>query len=354
MNPSRTNDGSIFDDDPVVQSVTTQTRGYATAKGRSEDVSPRSQLPASTREYQRKMRNKHPEVRFPPEKFVAIDVETANSDMASICHIGIARYTDRKLVDKWDSLINPEDYFSEINIAIHGITGDDVANSPTFSEVASDLRGFLNNAISVSHGHFDRLSINRAISIHELPALKTTWLDTVRVSRRAWIELSGGYGLANVCNKIGHQFKHHNALADAKACGQILLAAMDKTELDVESWLKRVGQPIDPNSTTGKITREGNVEGALYGDVIVFTGALTILRREAAALAASVGCTVDDNVTTRTSLLVVGDQDIRKLASDKDKSRKHIKAEQLIGKGQTMRILKESDFRELVRDAENS
>lgn len=53
-------------------------------------------------------------------EFIAIDVETANADMASICQIGIAKYKDGELVDEWSSLIDPEDYFDFINIDIHG------------------------------------------------------------------------------------------------------------------------------------------------------------------------------------------------------------------------------------------
>lgn len=83
----------------------------------------------------------------------------------------------------------------------------------------------------------------------------------------------------------------------------------------------------------------------------MFTGALEIPRREAANLAASIGCSVAANVTKKTSLLVIGDQDVWKLAG-KVKSSKHLKAEQLISKGQKIRIIKENDFRELVKHAQ--
>jgi DNA polymerase-3 subunit epsilon len=46
-------------------------------------------------------------------------------------------------------------------------------------------------------------------------------------------------------------------------------------------------------------------------------------------------------------MLVVGDQDVRKLAGH-EKSSKHVKAEQLIAKGQSIRILGESDFLRIV------
>lgn len=282
--------------------------------------------------------------------FVALDVETANSDMASICQIGLAKFKDGELIEEWSSLVDPEDYFHYINIDIHGITEEDVVDAPTFPEIAGQLSDFLSGSVCVSHTHFDRVSIGRALEKYSLSPIKTTWLDSARVARRTWEECaSRGYGLSNVSKIIGYQFKHHDALEDAKAAGQIIISAIEKSGLSVDDWLKRVHHPIDPaNFSSGAaINRDGNPEGELHGEVLVFTGALVMLRREAADLAASIGCTIASGVTKKTTLLVVGDQDVTKLAG-KEKSSKHLKAEQLIAKGQNIRIIKESDFKELV------
>jgi DNA polymerase III subunit epsilon len=149
---------------------------------------------------------------------------------------------------------------------------------------------------------------------------------------------------------LGYEFKHHDALEDAKAAANIFLAASNKTGLDIDNWLKRIRQPIDPtaSSSGSAIKRDGNPEGALFGEVLVFTGALEIPRREAADLAATIGCQVASGVTIKTTILVVGDQDIKKIVGH-EKSSKHRKAEELIMKGVPIRILKESDFKELVR-----
>jgi DNA polymerase III subunit epsilon len=70
-------------------------------------------------------------------------------------------------------------------------------------------------------------------------------------------------------------------------------------------------------------------------------------RADAAKLAADAGCDVRNSVTHETTLLVVGDQDIRHLAGH-EKSSKHRKAEELIRAGQVIRIICERDFLELV------
>lgn len=283
--------------------------------------------------------------------FVAIDVETANADMASICQIGLVKCENGILSDEWKSYVDPEDYFDGINVSIHGIDESVVRGAPTFSELADTLRSYLEGKVVVCHTHFDRVAMHQAAQRYGVDAPASIWLDSARVARRAWKECAWkGYGLYNVCQILGYDFRHHDALEDAKAAAHILLAAINESGLDVDGWLKRVRQPIDPTagSSASAIRREGNPEGSLYGEVLVFTGALEIPRREAADLAATIGCQVASGVTKKTTMLVVGDQDIKKL-SEHDKSSKNRKAEELIEKGIPIRILKESDFKELVR-----
>ena len=283
--------------------------------------------------------------------FVAIDVETANPDMSSICQIGLVKYEHSILADEWKSYVDPESYFHGVNISIHGITESIVRGAPKFPELAGTLHSFLEGNVVVCHTHFDRVALYRAATRYGITPPASIWLDSARIARRAWKECAySGYGLHNVCEMLGYDFNHHDALEDAKAAAYIVLAAVNETGLDIEGWLERVPQPIDLTTVSSGVpnSREGNPEGALYGEVLVFTGALVIPRREAADLAASIGCRVASGVTSKTTMLVVGDQDITKLAGHEESSKQR-KAKDLIEKGSPIRILSESDFLELVR-----
>ena len=241
-------------------------------------------------------------------EFVALDVETANADMASICQIGIAQFKGGTLAQEWKTYVDPQDHFDGINVSIHGIDEDVVVGSPTFAMLADTLISRLSGRIIVTDTAFDRVAVHQASTKHKTLPLSCTWLDTACVARRAWTEFSRrGYGLASICASIGYNFEHHDALEDAKAAGTILIAAMTHTGLDLDAWLTRVRQPIDLQRST----REGNPDGC-------------------------------------TTLLVVGDQNVQRLAGH-EKSSKHRKAEQLIQAGQPIRILRETDFRELAR-----
>ena len=280
-------------------------------------------------------------------KFVALDVETANPDMSSICQIGIVNFADGKVVESWSSLVDPKDYFDGINVAIHGIGDDDIRGAPDFKQVSPEVRRRLSGQIVAIHTAFDRNAIARASLKHSLEPPECLWLNTASVARRAWPEVAQkGYGLSSLAQKFGIEFEHHSAVEDARAAGLILIRAMADANIGLDDWIARVERPLDLNSSD-RMARNGNPEGPLYGEIVVFTGALSIPRREAVEMAAKVGCETADGVTKHTTLLVVGDQDIR-LLNGHEKSSKHRKAEGLISRGLPLRILTESDFASIV------
>jgi len=284
------------------------------------------------------------------KRFVAVDFETANEDFASICQIGLAEF-DGSYIGGDCMLVNPEDEFSGMNISIHGITESDVVSKPTFPAVYDSLARTLSEKIVVCHTPFDRVALQQACTKYSLPIPKSTWLDTARVVRRCWPEQFArkGYGLRSVAAFHGIEYKCHNALEDARCAGEILLKAIAQGGLSVDEWIGRISQSIDLEHDSQKaLHRPGNPEGTLFNEVLVFTGSLREPRALAADRAAAAGCRVDDGVTKHTTILVVGNQDIRVLVG-KQKSSKHIKAETLIAKGQQLRIITERDFLEITK-----
>lgn len=277
-------------------------------------------------------------------RFVAVDLETANPRMSSICQIGIVAFENGREVGADVRLVDPRDYFDPYNVAVHGITEEDVRSAPEFSDVYGWLCQQISGQIVACHTHFDRVALAQACGRHALDPLPCSWLDTAQVARRAWVDVAqSGYGLANLARRFGIEFRHHDALHDARTAGLILSRAIEETGFDVEQWVERCRRGI---SSGAPIRREGDGDGSLVGESIVFTGALKMPRREAADLAHEAGAAVEPGVTKHTTMLVVGDQDIDKLAGH-EKSSKHRKAEQLIAKGQPIRIVGEADFMSL-------
>jgi len=278
-------------------------------------------------------------------RFIAIDVETANSWFGSICQIGAVEFVDGQVDREWESLIDPEDEFLDFNIGIHKITPDMVAGKPLFDTALEQIKRLAGDGLVTSYGHFDRSAFSQACDIRKLPRMNNNWLNIHPVVKRAWPEkyAEGGFRLNLVCKYLGIPLpRHHNAIDDARAAGLVLLKACESTGIPPSDWLARNKRPIHIADAPTV-----NTDGPLAGESIVFTGAMQMPRQHAQNLAASIGCTPTNGVTKKTTILVVGDQDLTKLAG-KEKSSKHRKAEELITTGQNIRIIGETDFMAMV------
>lgn len=285
----------------------------------------------------------------PLNRFAVIDVETANADVASICQIGVVVYENDVMVESWSSLVNPRAYFDPMNIAVHGIEPHMVKDAPTLDELKQKMAQLFADAVLCSYSAFDR----RALGKH-YPKILTVypWLDVMRVARHAWREqfFYRGYGLANVTRELGIGMdKHHDALSDAKAAAEVLLRAMAAEHCTARDWVDVLGSHkrsvLSTPATKASIINE---DGDYFGSVCVFTGALSLVRSEATRLANAAGFSVGSNVTSKTTHLIIGEQDLSRL-NGHSKSSKERKALELTQKGQRIVFLSGQDFLELIQ-----
>ncbi len=164
--------------------------------------------------------------------FTAIDFETANSSNASACAVGLARVRDGEVVARAGWLIQPppgHDAFFEINMGIHGIRPEDVANAPTWSEQLDDLAAFAGADVLVAHNAgFDMAVLRSACEVTGDACPPYRYACSLQVSRR--IYTLDSYRLPAVAAAAGFSgFAHHDAAADALACAHIMIDAARRT-----------------------------------------------------------------------------------------------------------------------------
>ena len=286
--------------------------------------------------------------------FVAIDFETANGSMASICQVGVVLFDDGREVETFSTLVNPEEEFWGMNIDIHGIEPHDVKSSPTFPEIYEKLRQLMSEKLIISHGWFDRGCMSEVLDKYSLPIFEMQWLDSTRVVRRAFPEFSKkGFGLQNVAAHYGLSTNAHDALNDAQTCGAIVLNILRDTSTTLDFWINRVTQPITPRSYRARAKRElkTNEDGAHFGESIVFTGTLSLPRSQAEQIASDAGFAVQTSVSKKTDYLVCGVQDLDKLAGH-ELSSKERKAKELIAQGHRLRMLNENEFFRICKETQ--
>lgn len=310
--------------------------------------------------------NEAPERRYEkiesvPPDFVAIDFETANSSMCSPCSIGIAIVKNYQVKDSFSKLIKPHpDYseFSDFNTQIHGITRDDVQDSPEFNVVMPDIFNILDNGVACAHNMvFDSSVLFKTAQLYgmNIPACKT--LCSCNISRILYPNLLS-HKLNIVCEHMKIQLDHHKAESDAIASAKILIEASKHNET-ISNACYSYGY-IDNSghwspSVLSKCHKHEDEIPASWADKascaksasdcdFVFTGTLASMPREVAwKLVETAGGRASNSVSKKTEYLVMGIQDYSKF-TDGQKSSKTKKAEALKADGYPIEIISEDDF----------
>ena len=125
----------------------------------------------------------------------------------------------RKVVDRYESLVNPDRRIPWGATRVHKITDADVRDAPAFADVLPDVLGRVSRGILVTHNlQFDHRFIERAIVLAKGAqyGLPVTGICTMSMARRRF-----GYGNASlgaVCARLGVvNQRPHRAAGDAEA-----------------------------------------------------------------------------------------------------------------------------------------
>jgi DNA polymerase-3 subunit epsilon len=271
---------------------------------------------------------------FPSEEpdFVVVDVETACARVSSICQIGIVGFRQGREVFAYETLVDPCDEFSTFNIRIHGISPEHVAGKPTFGEIHGAIAGHLTGRVTVAHSGFDKGALAAACRIGELAPIETTWLDSVRVAKRAWPQLSS-HRLNVLSRHLGLRHRHHDALSDARAAGMVIVRAIEETGIDLAGWMAK------PEKSRKVPTAAA--QGPLRGQRVAILGEARdgIL----AQFLAGEGARIVSGVGTTTTLLVVSAR--HSLGRWVTAEAQYRKAEELRRAGGRIEILTEVELR---------
>ncbi|MDO5633268.1 MAG: exonuclease domain-containing protein [Micrococcus sp.] len=350
--------------------------------------------------------------------FTALDFETANGFRGSPCALGAVRVRDGVVVEQTAWPMRPPegfDRFDPRNVRIHRIRPEHVAHAPRFGELFEQVRAFCGDDVLVAHNAgFDVGVIESALEVsgQAIPALD--FACTLTLARRVYDLPS--YALPSAAEHAGHQLlDHHDALADAQACAAILVdVARRLSETQTETAgpadglsvaavyaahglqlghlaarAPRAGQesratrqargmqdafdsrvPLRSGTALPDLMRwpdeginptpnpDADPANPLFGQHVVFTGALGISRQEAKNRAAAQGAQTAHRVGAATTMVVIGDgfvaEDLRAapgtITSRAMSHRKTRDALKRRAQGQAIALVSEPEFLQMLRE----
>lgn len=163
------------------------------------------------------------------QNYAIIDIETTggSSKRDRITEIAIVVSDGKKIIDQYETLVNPGISIPFNITRITGITDDMVVDAPKFYEVAKKVVEMTENTIFVAHNvQFDYGFIQNAFANLGYSFSKRR-LCTVRMSRKAFPGLKS-YSLGNLIKHFNIAVKdRHRALEDAVATTTIFHMILD-------------------------------------------------------------------------------------------------------------------------------
>jgi DNA polymerase III subunit epsilon len=171
--------------------------------------------------------------------YAIVDIETTGGQASSdkITEIAIVLHDGEKIVDSYETLIQPERSIPYYITQVTGINDEMVSNAPKFYEVAKQIVKMTEGAIFVAHNvRFDYGFIQE-----EFRRLGFTYvrqqLCTVKLSRKAFPGLRS-YALGNLIKHFNIQVNdRHRAMADVLATVNVFERVLAKPENKEEAKL---------------------------------------------------------------------------------------------------------------------
>ncbi len=154
------------------------------------------------------------------EQFICVDCETTglDTDKDSVIEVAVALFTFDKVIEDYESLVDPQVEIPASSIEIHNITPDMVKGKPRIREVLPQVLKLIGDHVIIGHGvKFDIDMLTKAAERYDVPCSlhKNKVIDTLRLARLY------GDSPSNSLERLGLHFHvesdgAHRAMSDVR------------------------------------------------------------------------------------------------------------------------------------------
>lgn len=288
-----------------------------------------------------------------PENYTIIDIET--SGLMPLCdeiiELSALKIRDNKIIDEFSSLVKPDEEIDEFITELTGITNNMVKNAPKIDGIIEKFINFISDDIIIGYNiNFDINFVYDDYKRLYNKDFSNNFVDIMRICKKACS--LPNYKLKTVANSYNISIDgHHRGLNDC----YIAYEVFNRIKCEILSKYANAKEFYSQNWNCNKPAKDittnlnGDETNFFYKKTCVFTGALSISRKDAMQLVANMGGFVSDSLNKETNLLIVGTQDYTR-TKENGKSNKMLKAEKYILKGQDLQIIPEEEFYKLLEE----
>lgn len=162
-----------------------------------------------------------------PKDYTVIDIETTGiGEKHRIVELAGVRFLDNKIVDIFDTYVDPRMPIPAYATKIHGIRDADVADAPTINEIMPYFCKFIGNSDIVGHNvRFDLDFLLR--NGMDIDLQKRHIFDTLSLSRK-YVSEASNHKLETMIKWFNiNTDKRHRAKDDSIATGELFIKLYD-------------------------------------------------------------------------------------------------------------------------------
>lgn len=232
--------------------------------------------------------------RWPINSFVAFDVETSTPKRNSICQIGLVLVENGRITQSINEYVQPPgNEYSTNHHFPHKIKPEMTAGKQFFPDVWETISPYFKNNLVIAHNasNFDLYCVLSTLHHYGIEMPEVEYECTYEITRMR-------LGAACRCYDI-KLINHHDAIFDAEACAELFLKLQSGHQPDLSKITKR--KLVIPEGAP-------DPQNPFYGKCVLFTGKLYETERDdAARFVEWMGARVTKSITSKTSLVVLGD-----------------------------------------------
>lgn len=174
--------------------------------------------------------------------YAIVDIETTGSHASAngITEVAIFIHDGTRVIDQYETLINPRQEIPYFIQTMTGISNEMVADAPFFEEVAEEIYEILKDKVFIAHN----VNFDYSFLKHQLQEcgyqLDTKKLCTVRLTRKVFTELPS-YSLGNICRSLNINIENrHRAGGDAWATVRLFeMLLRNDAQTHIAQFLKK-------------------------------------------------------------------------------------------------------------------